>query len=140
MDNQQPTPSWRDDPELSETWKFRFDFYERYGLPSLKPSAEFQAAFKALPFKDRAKINVSIWAFFFSFIYLFIIGLKRQAALTLGVLIVVMVVGIGVSVMLGMVGEMIFRALCFLYSALVGWRTTLWYYKLKTTGDIGWEI
>lgn len=71
-----------EDGSLSEKWKYRFSFYDRYGFPgfwSVKP--EYKKAIKELTFRQKATIGMNFYAFFFSFIYLFILGLWKKAIL-----------------------------------------------------------
>jgi hypothetical protein len=141
-DESKPVADWRNDPDLSATWKFRFDFYDRYGTRTLmNASDEFKAAFKNLGFADRIKVNANLWAFFFSFIYLFILGLWRQAVLVLAA-----VLGLSVAFMLlssvapGILADIISRATGILFGFFVAIRTNVWYYHEKTKGDIGWTL
>jgi hypothetical protein len=106
-----------------------------------KPPAEFSAAIKKLGLVDRIKVAVNLWAFLFSFIYLFIIGLWRQA-----VLVLLMTIGLGVTV--GLVGiffsektgDDIGQAVFFAFYILVAMRTNVWYYREKTKGGAGWTL
>jgi hypothetical protein len=123
--------AWHDDPNLSATWKLRFDFYAQYGPPGLKkPSAEFIAAYRALPFGDRIKLIGNVWAFFFSFIYLFVLGMKRLAVLTLGVFVALVVVDVVLEMVApGMIGSIIARMLHFTYAFVVARCANAWYYE-----------
>jgi hypothetical protein len=90
---------------------------------------------------DRRKVAVNLWAFLFSFIYLFIIGLWRQAVLAL-----LMTIGLGVTVGLvatflsGKTGDDIGQAVFLAFHILVAMRTNAWYYCEKTKGDVGWTL
>ncbi|KAF1051873.1 MAG: hypothetical protein GAK43_02213 [Stenotrophomonas maltophilia] len=65
---------------LSDTWKFRFAFFEQNGIPGfLSNSPQFKEAFKALSFMDRIKVAMNYFAFFFGPIYLLILGLWKKA-------------------------------------------------------------
>ncbi len=76
---------FRNDPSLSATWKFRFDFFDRYGVPNFSTaSPAYKEAFKALPFGQRLKLANNFFAFFFGFIYMFVLGLRRQGVIYLG--------------------------------------------------------
>lgn len=55
-----------EDGSLSEKWKYRFSFYDRYGFPgfwSVKP--EYKKAIKELTFRQKATIGMNFYAFFF---------------------------------------------------------------------------
>ncbi|WP_262980375.1 DUF2628 domain-containing protein [Photorhabdus kleinii] len=56
----------------SERWQTRFTFFERNGAPK---APEYKAATKAEPFIRRILLNMNFIAFFFSFIYFFVLGL-----------------------------------------------------------------
>ncbi|WP_421567120.1 DUF2628 domain-containing protein [Stenotrophomonas sp. PD6] len=80
------TPSYSNYPQK---WRDRFQFFDAHGAPG---SLSYKAAFKALPFLRRIRIQSSILAFLFGPIYFFILGLWRKAlvglALSLGTIIV----------------------------------------------------
>jgi L-lactate permease len=141
-DEVKPVADWRNDPSLSDTWKFRFDFYDRYGTRSLtSTSDEFKAAFLKLGLSDRIKVNGNLWAFFFGFIYLFILGLWRQAVLVLAaVLVLVVVFFLLYSVFPPLFTDIISRMVGLVFTALVAIRTNTWYYHEKTKGGAGWMI
>jgi hypothetical protein len=141
-DEVKPVADWRNDPNLSDTWKFRFDFYDRYGTRSLtNASDEFKAAFLKLGLSDRIKVNGNLWAFFFVFIYLFVLGLWRQAVLVLAAALVLIVVFVLLySVFPPLLADIISRMVGFVFAALVAMRTNIWYYHEKTKGGSGWMI
>jgi hypothetical protein len=139
-DESKPIVDWRNDPDLSDKWKFRFDFYDRYGTRSLmNASDEFKAAFMKLGIADRLKVNANLWAFFFTFIYLFILGLWRQAVLVLAAAIALTAIFVLLGNVLPNFG-MVSNVLSMLFSALVAIRTNTWYYHEKTKGGIGWTL
>jgi hypothetical protein len=131
---------WRNDAELSEKWKYRFDFYDKYGVPALlKQPDEFKKACSGLKYGDRLKVIMNFWALIFpiAIFYLFVLGLWRQSILviliTIGVTIVEYVIfgsnpeaaniSFGITVGLGI---------------MFGMRANIWYYYKKTKGDAGW--
>jgi hypothetical protein len=99
------------------------------------------AAYRTLPLGDRIKLIGNIWAFFFSFIYFFVLGMKRLAVLTLGVFVALVVVDVVLEMVLpGMIGSMISRALYFIYVFTVARFANIWYYehyKRKTADASG---
>lgn len=78
--------------ELTRTWKKRFDFYEKNGLPGSK---EYASAIKALPLLERVVYGGNWFAFFFGIIYFCIIGLwKKGLVLFVGVCLVNIILGV----------------------------------------------
>ena len=73
--------------DLPGFWPQRFGFYRAQGLPSSSPQA--RAAFKALPFVDRMRLNANFLAFLFGPFYFFAKGMWRKGAALLGVAAVV---------------------------------------------------
>jgi hypothetical protein len=155
-----PATHWRDDPSLSETWKFRFDFFEKHGtgFPTPEAAAEwkalskeerakrmsegngptsgFSAAFKALSFGQRMTLNWNFYAFFFSIIYyVFFLKLWRQALIYLGISLVAAVIGevFGLS-------DSMMRGLGLGLQAVLATMTNRVYYLKRTQGDIGWRF
>jgi hypothetical protein len=128
---------WRNDPDLSDNWKFRFDFFEKHGVPGFAgPSKEFSQAIKALPYGDKLKIGINFFAFFFGAIYYaFFLKLWRQALILIGVAVVgglvVAIFNLGSSAMTGLN-----VALMLTY----GFRANALYYLQRTKGDIGWNL
>ncbi len=66
------------DGSLSEKWKYRFSFYDQHGFRFWKVSPEYKQAFKALKPRQRLTIQINFIAFFFSWIYLFVLGLWKK--------------------------------------------------------------
>ncbi|KAA8997778.1 DUF2628 domain-containing protein [Affinibrenneria salicis] len=57
-------------------WQTRFVFFDRHGAPNTKA---YRAALKQETFLRRILIRINFIAFFFGFIYFFLIGLWRKA-------------------------------------------------------------
>jgi len=128
---------WRNDPDLSEKWKFRFNFFEENGVPSMgPPSPKMKAAFKALGFTDRLKVNMNFFAFFFSAIY-FAVGLKmwRQALVALGLILAFGLIGAIFNL-----PDPVMRGGGVGLQMLFGLRANALYYLQRTKGDIGWKF
>lgn len=128
---------WRNDPNLSATWKYRFDFFEKHGVtPFAGPTPEQKAAFKALSFGERVKVNMNFFAFFLSFLYLGI-GLKmwRQALILLGIILVIGLIGAIFNLPDGAM-----RGAGIGLQMMVGMRANALYYLKRTQGDIGWKF
>ena len=75
-----------DRSKYSEKWLARFDFFEQYGAPS---TPEHKAAIKAAKPGRRILIGMNIIAFFFGFIYFFVLGLWKKNLVLFGICIVI---------------------------------------------------
>jgi len=128
---------WRNDASLSEKWKFRFDFFEKHGVPGHGiPTPEFKAAFKALSFGERIKLNSNFYAFFFGFIYYgFFLKLWRQALIILGITLI-----LGLVAAIFNLPDNLLRGLGIGLALVFGMRANALYYLKRTQGDIGWKI
>lgn len=75
--------------KYSQKWQDRFAFFDRHGAPN---TPEFKAALKAETSGRRILFNMNIIAFFFGFIYFFVLGLWKKnlvlAAIAIGVVII----------------------------------------------------
>jgi len=142
-----PVADWHNDPDLSEKWKIRFAFFEKYGAPGFwGGSPEMKAAFKQLSSGDRLKVTMNWWAFFCGFVfilfgfvyYAFVLKLWRQTLILLGIWLALIVIA------------MIFSALgaprgfgpgfTAAFAALCGTRANVLYYLKRTQGDVGWRL
>ncbi|WP_024795162.1 DUF2628 domain-containing protein [Tomitella biformata] len=75
--------------KVSDKWQFKFRFFAKHGVPGLtKTTPETRAEFAKLSLNQRRILAFNFPAFFFSFIYLLILGLWKKA-ITLCVLGVV---------------------------------------------------
>ncbi|MDR0481514.1 MAG: DUF2628 domain-containing protein [Gallionellaceae bacterium] len=133
---------WHTDPKLSENWKFRFRFFEKYGAPGAiaayggMHSAEARVALKQLSFGDRVKISSNLYAFFFGFIYYgFFLKLWRQALIL-----------IAISLVYGIISSIfdfpddVDRGVGIAYALVCAYRANSLYYLKRTRGDIGWTF
>jgi hypothetical protein len=75
-------------PVYSPKWQFRFNFFNQHGGPQ---SPAFKPAFKTLKFGEKLKINMNFYAFFFGWIYFFILGLWRKALVLVGIWVLLIV-------------------------------------------------
>lgn len=75
-----------DRSKYSEKWQARFDFFDQYGAPS---TPEHKAAIKAAKPGRRILIGMNIIAFFFGFIYFFVLGLWKKNLVLFGICIAV---------------------------------------------------
>ncbi|WP_159566167.1 DUF2628 domain-containing protein [Budvicia diplopodorum] len=76
-----------DRSKYSQKWQDRFDFFDRYGAPS---TPEHKAAIKAAKPGRRIFIGMNIIAFFFGFIYFFVLGLWKK-----NLVLLAMTIGLG---------------------------------------------
>ncbi len=84
--------------KYSTKWKERFAFFEQNGAPD---TPEHKAAIKAAKPALRVLIGMNIIAFFFGFIYFFVLGLwKKNLVLIAGFFCVGLVIGI-VEIIIG---------------------------------------
>ncbi|AKJ40719.1 DUF2628 domain-containing protein [Pragia fontium] len=74
--------------KYSEKWQTRFAFFDQYGAPD---TPEHKAAIKAEKPMRRILFNMNFIAFFFGFIYFFVLGLWKKNLVLLGITI-----GIGI--------------------------------------------
>lgn len=69
-------------PDLKPKWRERFTFFDTYSRPG---SADYQAAIKAAPFRQRILITSNLIAVFFGPIYFFVLGLWKKCLTLLAV-------------------------------------------------------
>lgn len=129
MDLDRSTTSSADLSQYSPKWQFRFGFFERHGGPA---SPDFKAAFKALSFGQRLKINMNFFAFFFGFIYFFILGLWRKALVLIGV-------SLAIGVVAFFLPDAVARGLGVAYSVLVGMSANYAFYLDRIKGSTSWN-
>lgn len=79
-------------------WQERFAFFDNNGAPG---TASYKSALKALPFGKRVLVNSNIIAFFFGFIYFFVLGLWRKNLVLTGIALAVGIVLGVIELMLG---------------------------------------
>ncbi|MDZ9510688.1 DUF2628 domain-containing protein, partial [Escherichia coli] len=87
-------------------------------------------AFKALKPRQRITIQTNIIAFFFSWIYLFVLGLWKKA-------IVVLVLAIFSLIFGYMIGYNVFG---FIIAAYVSYNTNRWFYEKEVKGINTWNL
>jgi len=114
---------------FSPKWQFRFDFFNTNGAPN---SPAFKAAYKALPFGQKIKVNFNFFALFFGCIYLFILGMWRKALTILGLTLVL-------GVVLAFLPDPIGRGIAIAWSLFIALTTNYNYYLEKVKGDTSWN-
>ena len=121
-----PTPAATiakgDDSDLSPKWQERFAFFDTYGNPN-SPGAKQALSEQGLGYKLRIQAN---WiAFFFSIIYLLVLGLWKRA-------LAIFAVNIGVNVVLEIAGYSgLATAFSFGIAAYCMWTTNFAYYRKR---------
>lgn len=66
--------------QVSEKWQFKFRFFAEHGIPDLANNGrEARAAFRALSLNQKRILCFNFPAFFFSFLYLLILGLWKKS-------------------------------------------------------------
>ncbi|WP_454790676.1 DUF2628 domain-containing protein [Mycolicibacterium lutetiense] len=85
---------------LSDSWRWKFNFFNTYGLPSASPEAK--AAYRNLSFMAKLRLTSNILAFLFGPIYFFVKGMWRKGltllALTIAVAAVLVVLDVSDSI------------------------------------------
>ncbi|MCL2714706.1 MAG: DUF2628 domain-containing protein [Alphaproteobacteria bacterium] len=137
---QPATRDWNQDSSLSETWKFRFRFFDAHGVPSflrgMGATAELKAAFRMLSFGERMTLNINWHAFFFGFLYFaFALRLWRQALVLIALQLVL---GIFASALHLPDGAMTGFGVGYMW--LVAMRANALYYLSRSGRDIGWSL
>lgn len=122
--------------QVSEKWQFKFGFFAKYGIPGLaKNTPECRAAFGALRFNQQRVLAFNFTAFFFSFIYLMILGLWKKA-------ISLCLVGLAISAIAWQTAlpEQAELTLSVLFMAFVGTRANVYYYDLMVRVEQTWWL
>ena len=113
----------------SPKWQFRFNFFDRHGGPQ---APGFKAAFKALKFGEKLKINMNFYAFFFGWIYFFILGLWRKALVLIGLWVLLIVCAF-------LLPEIVARGLGTAFSVLTGMVANYAFYLDRIKGSTSWN-
>ncbi|WP_016931472.1 DUF2628 domain-containing protein [Rhodococcus sp. R1101] len=121
---------------LSETWRFRFGFFAAYGTPGLtKTSPEYTAAFRALPMRQRMKLNMNLLGFLFGIFYLLYLRLWKKALVVFGVGIV-----LGVLTAALALPSAVDTALTFGLWIFVASRVNVYHYENRVLGWQTWSL
>lgn len=121
---------------LRPKWQTRFRFFQAHGSPGMwKTDRDFQAAFKALPTRERMVISFNGFAFFFGAFYLAYLGMWRKALTFLGIGVVVG----AVSITLDLSSTVDIGLTCGLAGYLAA-RTNSLYYEHRALGRNTWGL
>ncbi|MDO5073899.1 MAG: DUF2628 domain-containing protein [Neisseria animaloris] len=127
---------------LSGKWQKRFEFFDKYGT---NPNVlEFKAAIKAVPFMQRNLYLINFIAFFFGFIYFFVLGLWRKNLTLLGITVACSIL-LDAAIMLFAPDitehslNAINRGVGFAFAALYALTANRAYYLHKVKGSKSWN-
>ncbi|EMJ8576888.1 DUF2628 domain-containing protein [Escherichia coli] len=119
------------DGSLTEKWKYRFSFYDEHGFPGFwGASQEYKQALKGLNTRQKIIIRTNVIAFFFSWVYLFVLGLWKKAIVVLFLAIFSLIFGY-------MIGYNVFG---FIIAAYVSYNTNRWFYEKEVKGIHTWSL
>lgn len=122
---------YMNDGTLSEKWKYRFSFYDQHGFPGFwSVSPEYKQALNGLSGRQKRTLRVNMIAFFFSWIYLFVLGLWKKAIIVLLLVPIVIVLG-------ALTG---FNVLGFPLAAYVAYNANRWFYEKEVKGIHTWGL
>lgn len=119
------------DGSLTEKWKYRFSFYDQHGFPGFwSASPEYKQAIRGLKMRQRVTIQMNVIAFFFPWIYLFVLGLWKKAiiVLLLWLLAIVITAITGINI------------LGFVVGGYVAFYTNRWFYEKEVKGIHTWSL
>lgn len=122
--------------QVSDKWKFKFRFFAEYGIPVLgKNTPECRAAFRQLSLNQRRILAFNFTAFFFSFIYLMILGLWKKA-------ITLCLLGLAISAFAWQfpIPDQLELGLSVALVAFVAARTNIYYYDLMVRVEQTWWL
>lgn len=118
---------------LSASWQQRFAFFDAYGLPSSSPEA--RDAMRALPWRDRIRINSNVLAFLFFPIYFFVKGMWRKGVVWAAVTITLGAFGVALDV-----SDQIARAIGIGLAAGAMTTANYAYYLHAVKGSRSWNV
>ncbi|MCZ9150216.1 DUF2628 domain-containing protein [Escherichia albertii] len=119
------------DGSLTEKWKYRFSFYDEHGFSGFwGASPEYKQALKGLNTRQKITIRTNVIAFFFSWVYLFVLGLWKKAIVVLFLAIFSLIFGY-------MIGYNVFG---FIIAAYVSYNTNRWFYEKEVKGIHTWSL
>ena len=122
---------YQNDASLNDKWKFRFAFFEKHGMPNFwGPTPAWKEAFKTMTFGQKVKISFNFFAYFFSAIYLLILGMWKKALLVLLLNVVVILIMV--------ISDLNF--LGYVVNLFTAMRANIWYYQYKVKGVHDWSL
>ncbi|WP_228985209.1 DUF2628 domain-containing protein, partial [Photorhabdus laumondii] len=130
-----------DKNQYSEKWQMRFAFFEQNGAPK---TPEHKAAMKVEPYMRRILLNMNFIAFFFGFIYFFVLGLWRKNLTLFGVgvgvgVVVIIILEIMESVLSIYIPPAVDMGIKFAFSAIWGTTANYAYYLKEKVNSQSWN-
>ncbi|OBY33554.1 DUF2628 domain-containing protein [Mycolicibacter kumamotonensis] len=119
--------------QLSPSWRQRFAFFDAYGLPSSSPQG--RDAIRALPWRDRIRINSNFWAFVFFPFYFFVKGMWRKGLTWAAVAVALATVGVTLDL-----SDQIARAVGIGLAAAAMTTANYAYYLHVVKGSQSWNV
>ncbi|WP_166905159.1 DUF2628 domain-containing protein [Mycobacterium sp. DL440] len=117
---------------LSDSWRWKFDFFNTYGLPSASPEAK--AAYRNLSLMAKLRLTSNILAFLFGPLYYFVKGMWRK-----GLTLLALVIAVAVVLVVLDVSDTIGRAVSFGVFALAMSTANYAYYLHVVRGSQSWN-
>lgn len=123
---------------LNAKWQERFSFFDTYGAPNTK---EFKAAIKPLPFGKKILMSMNIWAFFFGFLFFFVVGMWKKGLVLMGISLVgFFALGVAAGMLLPpAAADGIVRGLGIAYAMIVSMSANYAYYLKQVKQQDGWN-
>ncbi|GKX55852.1 membrane protein [Leminorella grimontii] len=125
-----------DRSKYSQKWQDRFAFFDQYGAPN---TPEFKAALKAETFGRRILFNMNIIAFFFGFIYFFVLGLWKKNLVLFGIAMGVSIVFTIVQIVTGLNLRGVDMGLNIALASMWALSANYAYYLKEVKGLDGWN-
>uniref|UniRef100_UPI0036DEE81B DUF2628 domain-containing protein n=1 Tax=Photorhabdus sp. RM322S TaxID=3342825 RepID=UPI0036DEE81B len=126
-----------DKSQYSEKWQARFTFFEQHGAPK---ASEYSAAIKAESFGRRILLNMNFIAFFFGFIYFFVLGLWRKNLALFGIAVVVgILLGIIESILNIEISPVVSMSINCAFAAIWGITANYAYYLKEKVNSQSWN-
>lgn len=122
----------RNDVEVSESWRQRFEFFEEFGIPNSTP--ESRQAYRRLPLGAKFRLTSNLWAFLFGPIYFFVKGMWRKGLVLAGLAIALAVVVLGLGT-----PDLVDRAASLVVPALAMTTANYAYYLHAVMGSRSWN-
>lgn len=117
---------------LSDSWRWKFDFFDTYGLPSASPAAK--AAYRDLSFMAKLRLTSNILAFLFGPIYFFVKGMWRK-----GLTLLALTISVAAALVILGVSDSIGRAIGLGVAALAMSTANYAYYLHVVRGSVSWN-
>lgn len=118
--------------KLSDSWRWKFDFFDTYGLPSATPEAK--AAYRNLSFMAKLRLTSNILAFLFGPLYFIVKGMWRK-----GLSLLALTIAVGAVLVVLDVNDTITRGIGMGVAALAMSAANYAYYLHVVRGSRSWN-